>query len=67
MNRTNFIKTHYKEILQDLWDELDYWCDAYKYVNDVTHNPYEITRISKNIRNVENAFNTIKILFKDGE
>lgn len=49
-----------KEIYNKLYQDLDYWCEQYKYVNEVTHDIYESERISKNIRTLENALKLYK-------
>lgn len=49
-----------KEMLKEIWKELDYWCDQYKYVNEVTHDEKELDRISQNIRALERVYNIYK-------
>lgn len=49
-----------KQFLKTIWNELDYWCDQYKYANEVSHDQKELERISKNIRALEKVYNIYK-------
>lgn len=73
-----------KEMLNAIWEKLDYWCEQYKIANEIAEarirdvwnsskdlnavncvigSDKELERISKNIKDLEEAYKTIKTLF----
>ena len=40
------------EMKQELFNQLDYWCEQYKIANDINRDLKESTRISKNMAKI---------------
>lgn len=47
------------EMKQEIFNQLDYWCEQYKIANDINHDLKESARISKNIKALERALNLL--------
>lgn len=47
------------EMKQELFGQLDYWCEQYKIANDVNHDLKESARISENIKALERALKVL--------
>lgn len=47
---------------QEIFNQLNYWCEQYKIANDINHDLKESARISENIKALEKV---LKLLWKE--
>ena len=50
------------EMKQEIFNQLDYWCEQYKIANDINHDLKESARISENIKALERV---LRVLWKE--